>query len=475
MVKNRYSLFLYPVISVAGGILILLAACGGGGGNGGGTSGVSPSTTGSVVTSISDPPTCLAPAGPFSNVWITITQVRAHLSSSAGPNDSGWVNLVDFRTNPTQIDLLNLSSTACILAQLASTSGIPPGRYQQIRLHLLTNTPPTGQAIPTSNHCGGNGFNCVVTSGGANQMILLSSEAQNGIKISSGQIAGGAFSVTAGQPTNLNIDFDACSSLVQQGNGLFRLKPVIHAGAISLNSNSLSGVVVDSLSKAPIAGAFVFAELPDPANSNIDRVIAQTTTGPLGEFTLCPLPAGTYDVVAAGQTVFFTYNPTVTLGVPLGTAMGNVPLIPQSVKLPATVDGQITAASSGGSPTTVDVNISALQPVGNLLVTIPPLGNSSANVTTENGIMTFTLILSPGNPQFGTFSASPATLYTPPLAGPALYQLNAQAFFPANSTLNPAAPDCNPSSVPTFFSGATQLLVTPGATAIQNFAFVGCQ
>ncbi len=474
MPKNRYSLFLYPLISTAGGILILLAACGGGGGEGGGTSGVTPPTTGSVVTSISDPPTCLAPAGPFQNVLVTITQVRAHLSSSAGPNDSGWVNLVDFRTNPTQIDLLNLSSTACILAQLASASGIPPGRYQQIRLHLLTNTPLTGQAVPTSNRCG-SGFNCVITSGGATQTIILSSESQNGIKISSGQIAGGGFPVTAGQPpTNLNIDFDACSSLVQQGNGLFRLKPVIHAGAISLNSNAITGAVVDSF-KAPIAGAFVFAEQPDPANSHIDRVIAQTTTGPLGEFTLCPLPSGTYDVVAVGQTPFFTYNPTVTFGVPLGTAMGNIPLIPQTVNLPATVSGQVTAANSGGTAPTVDVNISALQPMGNLLVTIPPLGNSSANVTTENGRTTFTLILSPGNPQFGTFSVSPATLYTPPLAGSALYQLNAQAFSPSNSTLNPAAPDCSPSSIPTFFSGSTQLVLNPGTTATQNFAFVGCQ
>ena len=44
----------------------------------------------------------------------------------------------------------------------------------------------------------------------------------------------------AGQTKDLNIDFNACASIVQQGNGQFRLKPVLHAGEVSLDSRAES-------------------------------------------------------------------------------------------------------------------------------------------------------------------------------------------------------------------------------------------
>ena len=85
-----------------------LVTCGGGGGGGSSTG---PGTaTGTVNTSISDPPTCKAT---FDNVWVTITRVRAHTSGNAGANDGGWIDLVDLRGNPRQIDLLSLDSTTC--------------------------------------------------------------------------------------------------------------------------------------------------------------------------------------------------------------------------------------------------------------------------------------------------------------------------------------------------------------------------
>lgn len=452
----------------------LLTTCGGGGG---GTSGPPPATTGSVSTTISDPPTCLNPNGPFNNIWVTITRVRAHISSTAGPNDSGWVDLVDLRTNPVQIDLLSLPSATCLLTQLASRGGIPTGTYQQIRLHLSSNSPGTSEAIPAPNNCDGLGFNCVVEASGTTQTILISSEAQTGIKIPPGQIAGGKFSVAAGQTTNLNIDFEACSSLVQQKDGQFRLKPVLHAGEISLSSNSISGVVTDISTKGPVQNAIVLFEQADPTNPNIDRIIAQTTTGPTGDFIICPLPAGNYDVVVAAKTITTTYNATVTLQVPVGMAMGNIPLVPEIGLLSATVAGQITTINSVGIATAVDLNVSALQPAGPLLVTVPAFGNSTPNVTSENGGVPYTLVLPASNPLVGTFSVSPATAYAPPLAGPAVYQVNARAFVPMNFSLNlnPGSPDCNPSSLPAVFDITTQLILTPGATVTQNFAFTGCQ
>src|SRR6266852_1902476 len=68
------------------------------------------------------------------------------------------------------------------------------------------------------------------------------------------QIVGGPLQVSAGQSVDLNIDFDACASIVLEGNGTYRLKPTLTAGQVSANNSGIGGQVVDSLSKAPIAG-----------------------------------------------------------------------------------------------------------------------------------------------------------------------------------------------------------------------------
>jgi len=457
----------------------LLATCGGGSGS---SVGVVPSTTASVTTTISDQPTCLIPNGNFQNVWVTITRVRANTSSAAGPNDSGWVDLVNLQNNPTQIDLLSLPSPTCLLTQLGAASGIPTGQYQQIRLHLLSNTPGPGEAFPQSNNCNGNGFNCVITAGGAIQTILISSEAQTGIQIPAGEIAGGSFTVAVGQTTNLNIDFDACSSVIQQANGQFLLKPVLHAGVIPLNNNFISGTVINSVTKGGIPKAIVFFEQADPSNPSIDRIIAQTTTGPVGDFIICPLPSGSYDVVVAAKDSLknIIYNATVTLQVPLGTAMGQIPLIQptgQTGTESGTISGQVTTANPVGLPTSANLSLSALQQAGSLLVTIPPLPglpSSTPNLPSENGTASYTLVLPPSNPSVGTFSASPPTFYSPPTPAPGIYFVNAQAFVPMSFSSNPGSPDCNPSSLPVSFNTG-QLVVGPGGTVTQNFNFTGCQ
>jgi hypothetical protein len=348
----------------------------------------------------------------------------------------------------------------------------------QIRLYLLSNTPGPGEAFPTPNNCDGTGFNCVITASGAIQTILISGEAQTGIQIPSGQIAGSSFTLTAGQGINLNIDFDACSSIIQQGNGQLSLKPVLHAGVISLNNNFISGTVVNNVTKGSIPNATVFVEQADPNNLNIDRIIVQTTTGAVGDFIICPLPSGSYDVVVAttDSRTNTTYNATVTLRVPLGTTMGQIPMVPQTGVVPGTISGQVNTVNPVGLPTSVNLSLSALQQAGSLLVTIPPLPTSTpTNLPSENGIANYTLLLPAGNPLVGTFSASPPTFYTPSVPVPGIYFVNAQAFTPMSSNLNPGSPDCNPSSLPVSFNGTTQLTLVPAGTVTQNFPFTGCQ
>lgn len=465
-------------------------------------------TTGTVTTSLSDPPSCASPNGPFAHVWVTITKVMAHISSSAGPNDNGWVTLLDLTGAPKQIDLLSLASTTCLLTQLGSTSGLPPGNYQQIRVYLLSNSPSSGAATPSANQCPRNAFNCVALSNGATETLQLSSEAQTGIKIPPGQIAGGGIQLAASQAADINIDFNTCDSIVQQGNGQFRLKPTLHAGEVAVNNNAISGTVVDSSTSKPVPGALVFLEKPD--SNNIDRVVEQTTSAADGTFIFCPLPLDTYDVVVDAETtpslgVTTTYNATVTFKVGTGSAMGNIPLIPEPTVVggattpssPATIEGQITTttADTAGSPTSADVNLSALQSVplpGSgtpVLVTVPVLSSmpsppnvgtasapsvrfsgSAASCPSGTDCNNYLLMVPASNPQAGVFSSSPATSYTAPLGAPVIYWVNAQAFTPMSG----GTVDCSQSSQPATFDASDQLTVTPGGTATLNFSFAGC-
>jgi hypothetical protein len=100
----------------------------GGDGGGGGTTTSGPtSQSGAVRVTLSDPSICKAPQSDLNRVFVTITLVRAHLSATAAPDDGGWVNLVDLRDSPQQIDLLSTPDTTCVLTVLGATTGVPPG------------------------------------------------------------------------------------------------------------------------------------------------------------------------------------------------------------------------------------------------------------------------------------------------------------------------------------------------------------
>src|ERR1700759_2144833 len=87
--ENLNRFFGFWLTGVLSGGLILaalvVAAC---------SSSSSSNTTGQmamVSVHISDPATCEAPSGPFSHVFVTITDVQANVNSTAGSSDNGWV------------------------------------------------------------------------------------------------------------------------------------------------------------------------------------------------------------------------------------------------------------------------------------------------------------------------------------------------------------------------------------------------
>ncbi len=461
----------------------VIVACSSGGG-------VTSASTAVVNVRLSDPATCEAPNGPFSNVWVTITDVQVNTNASAGPNDSSWVDLTpNLASAPKQVDLLSQANNQCFLASLGDNLQLQAGTYQQIRVILADNT--TGLS---TNNCGSGGpANCVVTSSGVSP-LQLASEDKTGIKIPSGQIAGGEFTIAAGQTKDLDIDFNTCASIVQTGNGGYILKPVLHAGEVSLQSNTLNGTVLDASTGQPVAGN-VFVALEQPVTTNnvtVDRVVMQTQAAADGTFVFCPLPSGTYDVVVVGvrSADGTLYSPSIVTAVATGATTGNINLYAPAANSPyvgansaANLQGVLTTATAAAN-----VPLSVLETVGTTTYTIPqqPASNAVAPYTPnyESTLMVatsttatpacpsgtncfnYSLPVSSGGPYIGAWAAGGASLQ-PASTTTALGIYSVDG---TTTTCTPSPTEAN--------SGTAVQLATPPFTAVpmtQNIAFTGCQ
>lgn len=364
-------------------ISILLGACGGGGGGGGFIP--PPSVSGTIKTAISDPPSCKAT---LEHAWVTVADVMANLNPGAGPGDGGFVDLTPgLSSAPKQIDLLSAPDTECLLATLGDTSGLQPGTYRQIRIILVAND-ASGVTLSTNggtNECASEGgFNCVVDSSGNGHLLTLPSEATTGIKIPPGQLGGGGLTVMAGQGLDIDIDFNACTSVVQAGHsGKFLLKPTLRAAELGTNPLIAGNVVVGSVSGTsvtvpaspqPVPNAVVwleqqFSTVPISGSAGSDTVenfIGSTLTDGSGNFEFCPVAEGTYDIVidAASLPGAGSSNATVSTGVSVSSSGGPnnlvIPLVAETGG-PGTVNAAFTTANSA-AVSGDDITFTGLQP-----------------------------------------------------------------------------------------------------------------
>jgi hypothetical protein len=460
---------------------------------------------GTVNVSLSDPPSCKAPSGmttiapgSFSHVYVTIRSVQAHTSATADDSTPGWQELAPQLANaPQQIDLFAAAQTNCVLAQLGSAQ-LPAGNYQQIRLLLVSNTPAASDAVPAQNACAGHGYNCVVLSDNTTiEQLDLSSQANTGLKIPPGQVLGGPIQVQAGQSIDLNIDFNACASIVQQGNGVYRLKPALTASQVSTNNSGISGQIVDSVTKMPINGTVLVA-VEQADSTGTDRIVMEASTDANGNFRFCPLPVGPFDVVAvAVGPANLPYNASTVLNVPNGTSLGAIPLVAETgATAPATMQGFVTATNMGAAAQ-IDVSLSALQSVTvgstSRVVTIPlqtiPATTTTPEVDSTSPISVadnttcptgspansncaqYTLVVPASNPNVGVFSAGSVT-YTAPASGDVLFTVDARAAKPMSG----GTPSCSPSELTTSMDANAQpLKVTPATTSnVARLDFSGC-
>jgi hypothetical protein len=316
-------------------------------------------------------------------------------------------------------------------------------------------------SLSISGNACGTSANCVVLSSDSSvHPLQLSSESKTGLKIPSGQIASGGFTIAEGQTKDLDIDFNTCGSIIREGNGQYRLKPVLHAGEVSTTSSSINGKVLDNATGNPVSGTVLVA-LEQKDLTGVDRVQMSTLAASDGTFVFCPLPAGMYDVVIVGTRTDGTlYQPSILTGVSTGDTTGTVKLYLPTAAAPtssANLTGVVTSQNSSTTGTIADVQLSALETVSSTVYTIPlpststqtaatiavETAASTATLTCPTGTdcVNYTMQLASGGPYIGAWSSSGATLaQSAPLA---TYTVDGMAFVPSSG----GTADCSPSEL----------------------------
>lgn len=278
-----------------------LAACGGGGSD---AAPAPVSTMGTLSVGLTDAPAC-----GFDAVYVTVNKVRVNKSASASDTDGGWTDVT--LAPAKKINLLNLTNG--VLETLGQTS-LEAGTYTQIRLVLDANTSGTANTV-------------VPTGSTLEQVLDTPSAVQSGIKLV------GQFDVTAGQRSDIVIDFDACKSVVTKGNGKYALKPVVKMLPSAVNG--ISGFV---------STALLGSRVTVSAQQNGNIVSATTPNPTTGEFFLARLVPGSYDVVITSDTSAASVVAAVPVAstssnTALSTAALPLTLVPSSV---ATISGTVT-------------------------------------------------------------------------------------------------------------------------------------
>src|SRR5437870_13832409 len=271
-----------------------------------------------------------APACGFDAVNVTVSKVRVHQSDNASENAAGWTDIT--LNPPRKINLLDLNDPTQPNRALESLGETPleAGHYTQLRLVLVPNSGSSPFA------------NSIVLSAQPNNEIALDtpSAVQSGIKLIH------QFTVGSGERVDLLLDFDACKSIVQTGNGTYKLKPVIKVIPFVLNgiegfvdptlfvnqvnvnhvivSAQVNGDIVRATVPNAVTGKFFLAHLAAPANYDVvitadDRATAVIAAVPVASSTsittvstsLAPIPVVTSPALEASAT--HSISGTVTL------------------------------------------------------------------------------------------------------------------------------------------------------------------
>ncbi|NNT71410.1 DUF4382 domain-containing protein [Flavobacterium sp. IMCC34852] len=185
--------------------------------------------------------------GPFSEVNVDIQAVEVKGSNG---------QTVLLNTNAGVYNLLDYANGA---DTLIATSTLTDSRVNQIRLILGPN-------------------NTVVVDGQTYPLSTPSAE-QSGLKLLINQ------DLVADIDNSILIDFDANASVIQTGNGTYKLKPVLRTVVAAISGN-ITGSIAPVGTLASVS-----------ATSTNSLVVYTSTVDAEGNFRISGLPPGTYTVI----------------------------------------------------------------------------------------------------------------------------------------------------------------------------------
>jgi len=302
----RQILRIAPVL-ILGGIALSLSSCGGGGS--GGMSVTPP--YGAFNMAVTD-----GPSDNFKHAWVTLRAIALHTDPDHdwSPNDNSWVK-VSLPT-PITFDLAQLSNGK--LNQIVQNLTLPTGDYGQIRLFLDgPDDPLDASASAIQSASGALQWNDQVeyadAAGALHEAALEVEDDGKGLRLH------GMFSVRAGTPLNLAVDFNLQDDIVpvdEDDTTAFILKPnlqyfdMANTGAIGgqVDTSSLCREEDDDHVGSCAFNVEVQAELIAPDGTRHFAARTTAINGDSGHFLLYPLMATdntgkplSYDVVIRGR------------------------------------------------------------------------------------------------------------------------------------------------------------------------------
>jgi hypothetical protein len=275
--------------------------------------------------------------GDYKEVNINISKIEGHIAGDGeeGEDKGSWKVLKEW-TEGLLVDLIKLEDVSILLASLELESN----KYTQLRLFLMDGKEDAWIVIEGS--------------GGPEEPtstvpLEIPSVYQTGIKLNR------PFDIVAGSITKLTIDFDAKKSVIETGNGKYKMKPVIHVTSETYSEGEELpdglGSVSGSVSYYGYDSEGLELILVGIGGANIELtggvyIFENTTTtsedpDPEGNFVLNNVPAGSYtlNVYAEGYDDY-SENVVVTDG---GNTEVNV------VLLSGGISGIVKEAGSGST------------------------------------------------------------------------------------------------------------------------------
>ena len=251
-------------------ILIFFACDGGGGSSDGGG-------TGTVSFGLTDSST-----DKYSAIYVTIDEVQVNKDDSSSNGNSGWITVA------TPMKTYNLLRLVNGVTEILGDDELEAGTYKQIRLII-------GRTAESENNINGEPHpeaNYLVLKDGSYADLKIPSGYQTGIKLVH------TFEVEEGSFVELVLDFEACKSVVETGNGKYILKPTIKV-IETADKPEVYGTVTDNSDQTiAITGALVSAQISDGLSASIVRsTLTSDAEGAEGQYSLLLSPGQTYDIV----------------------------------------------------------------------------------------------------------------------------------------------------------------------------------